>query len=288
MTATFGLLALAIFSVWFPPVRLGTHAALPPWPPIFVAATIAGLFSGYVTWVGATGLAAFAVSAFFAQQPLPTRALRAIVGVVAMIGALTLAVHAFPGFSKAVLIPHIKISRDAPPFTLHANFGQAAVGLLLLALMPNRVRSHSEWRPVLLRTLPIAIVTSVSVIAMAVFVGFVGPDLKFSQYAPIFLATNLLFTCVAEEAFFRGFLQERLAGFLSSVRYGSFIAVVCSGLLFGLAHFPGGPTYVVLASMAGIGYGCAYASSKKIEAAILAHFSVNAVHFLCFTYPYLQ
>jgi membrane protease YdiL (CAAX protease family) len=286
--ATFGLLGLAICSVWFPPIRFGIQVALPPWPPLFIAAVIAGLVSGYVTWVGAMGLAAFATTAFFARQPLPTRALRAIVGMFAMIAALALAIHALPGFNKAVLIPHIKISSEAPPFTLHASFDQASVGLLLLALLSNRVRSHSEWRLVLLRAFPIAVVTSSSVIGMAVAVGFVGLDLKFSQYAPIFLATNLLFTCVAEEAFFRGFLQERLAGFLSSVRYGSVIAIVCSGLLFGLAHFPGGPTYVALASMAGIGYGYAYASSKRIEAAILAHFSVNAVHFLGFTYPYLQ
>jgi membrane protease YdiL (CAAX protease family) len=187
-----------------------------------------------------------------------------------------------------VLIPHIKISSEAPPFTLHASFDQASVGLLFLALMPNRIRSHSEWRLVLLRAFPVAVVTSASVIAMAVAIGFVGVDVKFPQYAPIFLATNLLFTCVTEEAFFRGFLQERLAGFLSSVRHGSCIAVACTGLLFGLAHFSGGPTYVALASMAGIGYGVAYASSRRIEAAILAHFSVNAVHFLGFTYPYLH
>jgi membrane protease YdiL (CAAX protease family) len=288
MELTFGLLGLAICSVWFPPIQFGKHAALPPWPLLFIAAVVAGLFSGYVTWVGTIALFSFAILVYLAKEPLPNRALRAIAGVLVIIAALALALHVVPGYRPAVLIPGVKISADAPPFTLRANFDKASVGLLLVALLSNRVRSHSEWRFVFKRTWPIAGVTTALVVTVALAGSFVALDPKLSQYTPVFFATNLLFTCVAEEAFFRGFLQERLTSLLKHVRFGSPIAVVCVALLFGLAHLGGGPTYMLFASMAGIGYGWVYASTRRIEVPILLHFSLNAVHFLGFTYPYLQ
>ena len=61
----------------------------------------------------------------------------------------------------------------------------------------------------------------------------VGVD---TPLAPWFLAINLLFTCVAEEAFFRGFLLGGLASALAGQRYGTTLAVVVSTVLFGLAQ----------------------------------------------------
>jgi membrane protease YdiL (CAAX protease family) len=286
--ATFGLLGLAVFSVWFPSIRVGKQLAVPPWPFVFTAAVGAGVFSGYVGWVGVIALAAFAILVYFAKQPFSSRVLRALAGALVTIAALAMGMHFVPGFQHAVLVPAVKISEDAPPYNLHASFDKASVGLFLVALMAHRVRSFSEWRCVLSRTWPIVLATTACVIAAGLALDFVRPDPKLSPYAPIFLFTNLLFTCVTEEAFFRGFLQERLAARLKSIRYGTIIAVVCVGILFGIAHFAGGPTYVLLASIAGIGYGWAYASTQKIEAAILTHISLNTVHFLGFTYPYLQ
>jgi membrane protease YdiL (CAAX protease family) len=44
---------------------------------------------------------------------------------------------------------------------------------------------------------------------------------------------------------------------------------------------------VLLATIAGTGYGLAYQRSGRVEMAILTHFAVNATHFLLFTYPAL-
>lgn len=46
--------------------------------------------------------------------------------------------------------------------------------------------------------------TTVAVLRIGIVIGYVRPELKFPPIAFGFLATNLLFTCVAEEAFFRG------------------------------------------------------------------------------------
>lgn len=46
--------------------------------------------------------------------------------------------------------------------------------------------------------------------------------------------------------------------------------------------------YVALATVAGAGYGWAYQrAGGRIEASILTHFALNAVHFFFFTYPAL-
>jgi membrane protease YdiL (CAAX protease family) len=58
-----------------------------------------------------------------------------------------------------------------------------------------------------------------------------------------------------------------------------------AAVLFGLAHGGGGLALVAFAGLAGAGYGLALWRSGRIEAAILVHFAVNAVHFLLFTYP---
>jgi CAAX protease family protein len=44
-------------------------------------------------------------------------------------------------------------------------------------------------------------------------------------------------------------------------------------------------SYVVLAAAAGLGYAIVYHRTKSIEMSMLAHFGLNAVHFLLFTYP---
>ncbi len=45
---------------------------------------------------------------------------------------------------------------------------------------------------------------------------------------------------------------------------------------------------IVLATIAGVGYGWMFWRTNRIEASILAHFLVNTTHILCFTYPALS
>lgn len=63
------------------------------------------------------------------------------------------------------------------------------------------------------------------------------------------------------------------------------LPVGLSSLLFAAAHLGGGLLQAAIAGLAGLGYALVHARSRRIEAAILTHFAVNAVHFLGFTYP---
>jgi membrane protease YdiL (CAAX protease family) len=98
---------------------------------------------------------------------------------------------------------------------------------------------------------------------------------------------NLFATCMSEEVFFRGFLQTQLARALQRFSWGPVGAIAISAALFGFAHFAGGWTYVGLAAVAGVGYGLVFYKTHRLELSIVAHFLLNATHFLLFTYPRL-
>jgi membrane protease YdiL (CAAX protease family) len=124
--------------------------------------------------------------------------------------------------------------------------------------------------------------------ALSLAAGYVRFEPKFPAETWLWLGVNLGFTCVAEEAIFRGFIQAQLARAWAQRDGGPGWALVVAAGLFGLAHAAGGPAYVALATAAGVGYGWIYRKTSRIEASILTHFALNTVHFLAFTYPALQ
>ena len=285
MLMTFGLLGLSICAAWLEPIRFGKRFTLPLWLVPFFGALAAGLAEAYLTWPALIGLGAFGLVACMTSRRAASRLQRILFGSLTALLALALALHLLPGFQNPLLVANIRFSPDAAPFTQYANFDKAAVGLILLALLANRARSLAEWGEMLRRTFPVALITIAVVIGAAVVAGYTRLDPKLSWYAPLFLLTNLLFVCVAEEAFFRGFLQERLGKAFSGIPFGAAITVMCSALLFGVAHLGGGMIYAGIAMIAGMGYAYSYALAKRVEAPILVHFALNAVHFIGFTYP---
>lgn len=195
--------------------------------------------------------------------------------------ALALAMHLMPGFANPKLLDAARLSPGAAPFTLYLNFDKASAGLLLLAAFAPRLRRGDVSLRFLGTVLVCAAATTAVTMAAAVALGFTSIDPKWPGTGVVlsFLAVNLLFTCVTEEAFFRGMLQERLTAVL---------AVPVSALLFGLAHLPSGMLMAGLATVAGVGYALVYQRTRRVEAAIATHFTLNSVHFLLFTYPALS
>ena len=86
-------------------------------------------------------------------------------------------------------------------------------------------------------------------------------------------------------------MQHRLAQALARrdgpAAWRRVLPIAASALLFGLAHAGGGVVGMAMATLVGLGCALAFAATRRIEAAVLTHFAVNAVHFLGFTYPYL-
>lgn len=110
-------------------------------------------------------------------------------------------------------------------------------------------------------------------------------DPKLPQITLIWILRMLLSVCLAEEAFFRGHLQEKLTLALRQYKQGAWIAWGVVSLLFGLVHWPGGMPMILMATLAGLAYGFAYLKTGRLEAAVLVHFFVNLIHFLLLSYP---
>ncbi|WP_188564179.1 CPBP family intramembrane glutamic endopeptidase [Undibacterium terreum] len=288
MLTTFLLLGLAIGAAWLKPIPITARFSLHPWLLVFSLSVISGLFASILNIAAVAALVIFTVSAYLVVRPQAPRTQRVLFGAITTMIALALAMHKLPGFNNPVLLPDSRFSANAELFRQYANFDKGAVGLVLLAFLCKRSMSFAELGEAFRRALPVAGMTIVLVMATAIPIGCLQPDFKLPAFTPIFLLTNLFLTCIAEEAFFRGFLQDRLGRTLKKLRWGGVVAIVVSAVLFGLAHAGGGMKFVLLATLSGIGYAYAYQITKKIEAAILAHFLLNAVHFLFFTYPYLQ
>lgn len=274
---TFLLLGGAIGAVWF-------NTRMPVWTGLFIAAIIGALASGVLHAPALIALGAFSGAGWLAGHARAAL-LRNVALAATIVLALLLAMHKLPGFNSPILIDRAVLSAGAVRFTLYANFDKGAVGLILLALLCKRVSSWAELGTLLRPTLPLLLLTIVAVMGFALAAGVVGVDLKLPPQTLTFVLVNLLFTVIAEEAFFRGLLQARLAAALARFRWGAWLAVAVSALLFGAAHLGGGLRYGILAVIAGFGYAWAYHRTQRIEAAILVHIALNTAHFIAFTYP---
>jgi hypothetical protein len=210
--------------------------------------------------------------------------------VLSIVFAFALGNRLVPGFSDVILIQGPRLSPDASPVRLTAHFDVGVTALILPLLFCHRSQSLAEVKEVLLRTAPITLITTAVVIALACFVGYVRPDFKLPWFTGLYLVRTLLWTAVLEESFFRGIVQEGLASsrFVASRPGMWWLPVAASSGIFGIAHARGGWTLIFLATSAGLGYGMAYAKTRRIEASIFTHFFLNSVHFIGFTYPYLE
>lgn len=243
--------------------------------------------------IGITGAAALVVLTLLLwrlrihehAENVKSRPLLAALFSATLVLLVALMMHQVPGFTAVVIADPVQYSPLSLPTTMVISLDKALAGFLLLAILGPPLLGPQPWRRTLRFAVPMTLATIVLVIGGAVYSGHIRYDLKWHALAPMWMFGNLVLTCVAEEALFRGFLQQRLADTLRMHRYGTTISVVCIAVLFGVAHLSGGLTFAALATLAGLGYGAIYARTQSLSAAILAHFIVNLTHFIGYTYP---
>lgn len=240
-----------------------------------------------------TGAAALAVLAYLLWQlrnhkhtaSIKSRLLHATWFSATLVMLVTLMTHQGHGFTAVVIAESVQYSPLSVPTKLVISLDKVLAGFLLLAILGPPLLGPQPWRTTLRFAVPMTFATTVLVIGGALNSGYIRFDPKWHALAPTWMFGNLVLTCIAEEALFRGFLQHRLTHALRAQRYGILISVVCIALLFGAAHIAGGFTFAALATLAGLGYGTIYARTQSLSAAILAHFLVNLTHFIGYTYP---
>lgn len=280
-TLAFALLYLTVLTLWLP-----ARGRIPLWYLPLAGSLVLGWTAHRLTLAALPPLILLALSTHFLQKSEKTWVRAIAAGALALTG-LGLGAHLFPGFDNPKVVDAVHVSENGIPFTLYLNFDKTLVGIFILAAMPNLIRTWAGWKKLVLK-IGVRAPLIILVLALLSFAfQFVRWDPKVPAILPIWAVTNLLFVCVAEEGFFRGFLQKNLSELWQDLRYGKFLAIGIASLLFGVAHFAGGFTYVALASIAGLAYGWMYQITGRIEASIITHFLLNLVHILLLTYPAL-
>jgi CAAX protease family protein len=286
--ATYGLLTLAIIALWIPSQVSSLPKGLGLWIiPLIVSLGI-GLSAGFVHLPALLPITILGLACYLFSVRAGSGAIRALAGAVIVLLSIGLLAHIVPGFSNFKVISDAILSTGGIAYTKYLNFDKALVGLFILAFCHPLLTTKEQWVAMLRTAVPVAFAVICVVLLLSLMMGYVRWELKFPPQFYVWAWANLFFTCVAEEALFRGFLQRHFHGSLKGIRYGGILALVAASVLFGVAHYAGGVSYIVLATVAGLGYGWIYQRTNSIEASILTHFTLNAAHFVFFTYPALR
>jgi membrane protease YdiL (CAAX protease family) len=199
--------------------------------------------------------------------------------------ALALALHWWPGFYNARMIDQERFTENAIPFSMNLNLDKPLIGFWLLLICPWIIGRHSFAQA--LKTSAMALsLTAVVTLGAAWLMGIVEWAPKWPPQAWLWINNNLLLVTLVEEALFRGYIQGGLSRCFRHRHNGEYLALLIASLLFGLAHAGAGWEWVLLATLAGAGYGLAYRFGG-LAAAIATHFGLNLLHFGLFSYPML-
>ncbi|AMG35543.1 CPBP family intramembrane glutamic endopeptidase [Achromobacter xylosoxidans] len=269
------LLFLAAALLWLPAAR--------PWALLPLAAAYAwawtqgGIEPVALAWPALLALAALMI------QPGGAPALRAGGHALFVTLAVLLFLHWLPGFHNPLVIPRAALTPDAVPFGMYLNLDKPLVAFwVVLAAAPAMAGANP--RATLTAALGACAAAVVACLGLALALGVVGWAPKWPDSGWLWLINNALLVTLAEEALFRGYVQQRLARCWRDRPWGATAALLVAALLFGLAHYAGGWQWVLLAGVAGVAYGLAYRHGG-LAAAVLAHLGLNAAHYGLFTYP---
>lgn len=269
------LLFLATALLWLPATR--RWSLLPLAASYAWAWTEGGIEPLALAWPALLFMAAMLV------RPASPPVLRAAGHALFLTLAVLLFLHWLPGFHNPLVIPRAALTPDAVPFGMYLNLDKPLVAFwVILAAAPVMAGANAR------ATVGAALVACAAAIAaclgLALLLGVVGWAPKWPASGWLWLVNNALLVTLAEEALFRGYVQQRLAQCWRGQRWGATAALAVAALLFGLAHYAGGWQWMLLAGIAGVGYGVAYRYGG-LAAAVLAHLGLNAAHYGLFTYP---
>ncbi len=277
---------MSLFSPWS---ALFVAAAL-LWPPATRRWALAPLVVAWA-WAWADGVIdpiALAAPALLGLAAMCVRsgsgkAVRVMGHVLFVLLAAALFLHWLPGFHNPQVIPPAPLSADAVAFGMYLNLDKPLVAFWVIWVLAPPVMGENARRTVAAALLACAAAVLICM-GVALALRVVGWAPKWPDTGWLWLINNALLVCLAEEALFRGYVQQQLANLWRNRRWGSAAASGVAAVLFGLAHFAGGWQWMLLATLAGTAYGVAYRYGG-LAAAVLAHLGLNAAHFGLFTYP---
>lgn len=190
-------LMLSIVSLWYKKNKIISGGLL-------VLAVLTALLSHRVVWQGLLFIVIFGGTSYLAFNS-KHKLIRIIGSSFMFIGSILLWFHWIPGFYNWQVAKGIQTSPEAMPFNLFINFDKPLIGLFILGFSGIPLLSNwKSWRHMLLIALPVGLIGSLLIAGIACLVGYIKFDPKMNTFFILWGLNNLLFVCVAEEVFFRG------------------------------------------------------------------------------------
>lgn len=169
------------------------------------------------------GVVAVLFSLAFAANKNNQRWVKVLLTSLVIILCIGLAAHLLPGFNNLLVLDKVYKSINSSDFTLYLNLDKSMIlfALLLIVptvLQPNDKPSYCER----IGTLQLFLLVTVGFIVIFTLASVI-PLIQFEPNIPswwwLFALNNLLLTCVIEEVFFRGYIQQKLAIYFNPFSY---------------------------------------------------------------------
>lgn len=245
---------------------------------------VLALIYGQLGWLAAVSIVLLLIAGYAVRQQYRPWA-RYLGHGLFIVLALALAMHWLPGFSNGRAIDPQRFTPDAVPFSMYLNQDKPLIGFWLLLACPWIVARRRLRLSLCVAAVALSL-TAIAALGGATWLGVISWAPKWPEQAWLWVLNNLLLVTLVEEALFRGYVQGGLSRRFQHLPYGENLALLLASLMFGLVHVGAGWHWVLLASIAGLGYGLAYRFGG-LGAAIVTHFGLNLLHFGLFTYPML-
>lgn len=199
--------------------------------------------------------------------------------IMLLLTSVGLMMHVIPGFHNQRILNNVKAGPESASFSMYYNFDKAIIPFVLLicmkSLFTQDTRPHTRNGYWLLLIVAVPILLIIAVMLGGLKIEFHHPEWLFQ-----FVLANIFFVSLAEEALFRGYLQQRLSSVMPPV-----LALLITSLLFGVLHYAGGSLLIIFTTLAGFIYDLAWMLSGRLWVAVLFHVGLNLCHLLFFTYP---
>jgi uncharacterized protein len=259
------------------------------WGSFLLIAYILAFEAKIASWISLIPVLILFFCHYFLKNDLPKSA-RFLLFCIATSVSLALAFHFLPGFHNWNLASNLCLSPGAYPYILWFNFDKPFIGIFVLAFSIPLISSKTQLIRVLKLSVPMSIAGILIMMAISLYFNLVQWDPKISVILFVWLFENLIFVCIPEEAFFRGFIQREIYNWFGKNAIAGFGSICITSVFFTLLHliWVADLSFLCLVFVASLIYGTIYQVTQSIEASILCHFGLNVTHFLLFTYPALQ
>ena len=183
--------------------------------------------------------------------------------------SFALGFHFLPGFHNWHLVSNETVSPGAYPYNLWLNFDKPFMGIFALALGIPLIASRAQLIRVFKLALPMTVLGILIIMGITLHFNLVAWNPKIPVFFFVWFFDNLIFVSIAEEAFFRGFLQKELFRWFGGNSAAAFASVCATSLFFTLLHlfWVADLPFLCVVFVTSIIYGTIYQVTRSIKRA---------------------